>query len=319
MEDKDILSWVLRAGYSAGPFEAIQNLHFKIPTPIQLKSIPVALEGNDLIGIAQTGTGKTLAFGVPMIQRLMQMQSGLPAQAGQGLVVLPTRELAMQVEEMLGKLGGKLGLKMAVVIGGASMFAQRKALERNPHIIIATPGRIIDHIENSRLRLDKVKILILDEADRMMDMGFTPQLKKILFAVPKERQTMLFSATMPDEIARIAANFMKLPVRLEIAPSGTTPKDLAQEVFFIQPALKGRLLEKDFEGLSRTDINIYAHQAWREKNKSVRSGHRPEIRRNPFRPDARPAQTGFGWLQKRRVPDIGRDGYRRARHRRAGD
>ena len=251
MEDKDILSGFSGLGIAPALFEAIQNLHFKIPTPIQLKSIPVALEGNDLIGIAQTGTGKTLAFGVPMIQRLMQMQSGLPAQAGQGLVVLPTRELAMQVEEMLGKLGGKLGLKMAVVIGGASMFIQRKALERNPHIIIATPGRIIDHIENSRLKLDKVKILILDEADRMLDMGFAPQLKKILFVVPKERQTMLFSATMPDEIARIAANFMKLPIRLEIAPSGTAAKDIVQEVFFVQPALKGRLLEKilkDYRG-----------------------------------------------------------------------
>lgn len=244
MDNKDTPSGFLGLGIAPGIFEAIERLHFRTPTPIQLKSIPVALHGDDLIGIAQTGTGKTLAFGVPMIQHLMQ--SG-----GQGLVVLPTRELAIQVEEMLGKLGDRLGLKMAVVIGGAPMFSQRKALERNPHIIIATPGRIIDHIENSRLKLNKVKILVLDEADRMMDMGFAPQLKKILQAVPKERQTMLFSATMPDEIAKIAANFMKMPVRLEIAPSGTIPKEVAQEVFFVQPVLKNRLLEKilyDYHG-----------------------------------------------------------------------
>jgi ATP-dependent RNA helicase RhlE len=224
-------------GIAPGLFEAIQNLHFKIPTPIQLKSIPVALQGNDLIGIAQTGTGKTLAFGVPMIQRLMQ-------EGGQGLVVLPTRELALQVEQMLAKLGHQLGLRMAVVIGGASMSMQIRALKNNPHVVIGTPGRIIDHLENASLKFSKVKILILDEADRMLDMGFAPQLKKILLAVPKEKQTMLFSATMPDGIARITSNFMKLPVRLEVAPSGSTPKEVAQEIFFVQPQLKARLLEK---------------------------------------------------------------------------
>ena len=237
MRNEDLHSGFSGLGIAPALFEAIERLHFRVPTPIQLKSIQVALEGNDLIGIAQTGTGKTLAFGVPMIQHLMKG-------GGQGLVVLPTRELALQVEEMLGKLGSSLGLKIAVVIGGAPMFSQRKSLERNPHIIIATPGRIIDHIENSHLKLNRVKILVLDEADRMLDMGFAPQIRKLLFAVPKEKQTMLFSATMPDEIAKIAANFMKMPTRLEIAPSGTTPKDVAQEVFFIQPALKNRLLEK---------------------------------------------------------------------------
>ena len=289
MDSKDTPSGFLGLGIAPNLFEAIERLHFKIPTPIQLKSIPVALHGDDLIGIAQTGTGKTLAFGVPMIQHLMQG-------GGQGLVVLPTRELALQVEEMLGKLGNALGLKMAVVIGGASMFAQKKALERNPHIIIATPGRIIDHIENSHLKLNKVKILVLDEADRMMDMGFTPQLKKILLAVPKERQTMLFSATMPDEIAKIAANFMKMPTRLEIAPSGTTPKDLTQEVFFIQPALKNRLLEKllnDYHG----PILIFTrtkHGA-RKVNKFVRDlGHKSsEIHSDRTQAQRKQAMDGF--------------------------
>ncbi|MGC9603520.1 MAG: DEAD/DEAH box helicase [Minisyncoccia bacterium] len=269
MDSKDTPSGFLGLGIAPAIFEAIERLHFRVPTPIQLKSIPVAIQGSDLIGIAQTGTGKTLAFGVPMIQHLMQG-------GGQGLVVLPTRELALQVEEMLGKLGNALGLKMAVVIGGAPMFSQRKALERNPHIIIATPGRIIDHIENSHLKLNKVRILVLDEADRMMDMGFAPQLKKILQAVPKERQTMLFSATMPDEIAKIAANFMKLPTRLEIAPSGTTPKEVAQEVFFVQPALKNRLLERilyDYHG----PILIFTRTKYgaRKVNKFIRDlGHK---------------------------------------------
>ncbi len=250
MDSKDTPSGFSGLGIAPALFEAIERLHFKKPTPIQEKSIPVALQGSDLIGIAQTGTGKTLAFGVPMIQRLMR--GGPSPQGGdQGLVVLPTRELAIQVEEMLSKIGNRLGLRMAVLIGGASMYTQKNALGRNPHVIIATPGRIIDHIENSGLKLNRVRVLVLDEADRMLDMGFAPQLKKILFAVPKERQTMLFSATMPDAIARIAANFMKMPTRLEIAPSGTTPKDVSQEVFFVQPALKNRLLEKilyDYHG-----------------------------------------------------------------------
>ncbi|TSC97607.1 MAG: ATP-dependent RNA helicase RhlE [Parcubacteria group bacterium Greene0714_21] len=218
--------------------EILAWLKFTTPTPIQYKAIPVAVEGKDVIGIAQTGTGKTLAFGVPLIQRIMQTKEGM------GLIILPTRELALQVNEMLLKVGRTLPIRTAVLIGGASISYQIQALRRNPHIIIGTPGRIIDHLNQRTLDFRKVIILILDEADRMFDMGFAPQITKILQAVPKERQTMLFSATMPDNIMRIATSHMKLPVRVEIARSGTTVDKVEHELFVVRKDQKNPLLDK---------------------------------------------------------------------------
>lgn len=214
----------------------LTKLSYTVPTPIQHQSIPVAIAGNDVIGIAQTGTGKTLAFGIPMIQRLAQFK-------GRGLVILPTRELALQVEESLKRFGTGIGMKTAVLIGGASMHMQKNALKLNPHVIIATPGRLIDHLEQRTINLHDVKILVLDEADRMLDMGFAPQIAKILTSVPKERQTMLFSATMPLEIVRIANSHMKSPVRVEVAPAGTSSQLVEQEMFFIAKHDKERMLE----------------------------------------------------------------------------
>ena len=228
-------------GIAPALMEILQRLHFKTPTPIQAQAIPIAVEGKDLVGIAQTGTGKTLAFGLPMLQRLAQTK-------GQGLVVLPTRELALQVEEVLRKIGHSLGLRTAVLIGGLSLAPQVAALRKNPHVIIATPGRLIDHLNQKNVRLDRVNIVVLDEADRMLDMGFMPQIQRILAALPKVRQTMLFSATMPAEIMRVAASYMKLPIRVEIAPTGTTVERVTQELFIVprenKIGLLGKLLEK---------------------------------------------------------------------------
>lgn len=226
--------------------DILHRAKFTTPTPIQRQSIPAAIEGKDLMGIAQTGTGKTLAFGIPMIQRLAQSQG-----KSKGLIILPTRELALQVNETLKKIGGSVGLKTAILIGGESMHKQLKMLAQNPHIIIATPGRLIDHTDSGRLKLDKVHILVLDEADRMLDMGFAPQIKKILNKVPKERQTMLFSATMPDQIVAIAKSYMSLPLRVEVAPAGTAIELVTHEVFFVHKQDKLTLLEKllaDYKG-----------------------------------------------------------------------
>ncbi len=220
--------------------DIIANLKFTTPTPIQEKAIPVAIEGKDIIGIAQTGTGKTLAFGVPMIQRIGQTKT-------MGLIILPTRELALQVEEMLHRVGRSLGLRTALLIGGMSMRPQMSAIHRNPHIIIGTPGRIIDHLNQKTLSLGSVSILVLDEADRMLDMGFAPQIKQILFKVPKDRQTMLFSATMPDDIVRMATEHMKLPFRVEIARSGTAAERVEQELFVVKKEDKISLLKKLLE------------------------------------------------------------------------
>lgn len=223
-------------GIAPSLLDALDRLQFTVPTPIQQRSIPVAIEGKDMIGVAQTGTGKTLAFGIPMIQRLAQVK-------GKGLVVLPTRELAIQVDESLHTIGRRVGLRTAVLIGGASMHLQHQALQHKPHIIIATPGRLIDHLEQRTVDLSDVSILVLDEADRMLDMGFAPQINRILALVPRQRQTMLFSATMPNEIVSIAEKQMKLPVRVEIARSGTAADKVVQELFFIGKEAKSRLLE----------------------------------------------------------------------------
>ena len=180
----------------------LTDLGFMHPTPIQHAAIPVGTKGEDMIGIAQTGTGKTLAFSIPMIQRISETK-------GMGLILLPTRELALQVEEILKKVGQAFGMRTAVLIGGASMYPQVKDLKNKPHIIVATPGRLIDHIEQRNVSLSNIRILVLDEADRMLDMGFEPQIKKILGQVPKERQTMLFSATMPSKISQIGEMYMK--------------------------------------------------------------------------------------------------------------
>ncbi|MFH1577353.1 MAG: DEAD/DEAH box helicase [Candidatus Margulisiibacteriota bacterium] len=217
--------------------EFIDRMKFKVPTPIQYKAIPIGIEGKDIIGIAQTGTGKTLAFGIPMIQQLAQG-------SGCGLVLAPTRELAIQVDETISKLGHSFGMRTAVLIGGASMHHQIKALQRQPSVVIATPGRLIDHLGQRTLRLNNVKILVLDEADRMLDMGFAPQINKILEYCPKDRQTMLFSATIPERIVRIATNHMKLPVSIEIARSGTAAKDVTHELFIVKKEEKSQLLVK---------------------------------------------------------------------------
>lgn len=218
----------------------LDDLGYKVPTPIQQKSIPIAIEGKDVVGIAQTGTGKTLAFGIPLIQRLAQTK-------GIGLVILPTRELALQVEESLQKIGKKINLRTAVLIGGASMHIQNMQLRKRPHVIIATPGRLNDHLDQKSVHLENVAILILDEADRMLDMGFEPQIKRILQHVPKERQTMLFSATMPDQIMNIARAYMQLPVRIEIARAGSAAKNVSQELFIVRREEKLPLLEKLLE------------------------------------------------------------------------
>ncbi len=217
--------------------ESLEQNKYTEPTPIQTKAIPIAIEGKDVVGIAQTGTGKTLAFGIPMIQRLSITK-------GRGLVILPTRELALQVEESLQKIGRHLNLRTAVLIGGASMKLQLNMLYRKPHIIIATPGRLNDHIEQRTVKLDDVRCLVLDEADRMLDMGFEPQIRRIINTIPKERQTMLFSATMPSEIIGMANSYMKTPVRVEIAAAGTAADKVDQEIFFVSRDEKPRLLEK---------------------------------------------------------------------------
>jgi ATP-dependent RNA helicase RhlE len=206
--------------------EQIKKMGFLEPTPIQAKTIPVGLTGQDVIGVAQTGTGKTFAFGIPLMQRIGVM-------GGRGLVLLPTRELALQVEDSFKKLGTSLGLKTASFIGGEAMERQLFALRKNPHVIIATPGRLTDYIKRKFLNLNDINVLVLDEADMMLDMGFAPQVEEILSYIKHDHQTMLFSATMPTAIVKLAAKHMKMPVSIEAAPPGTTAEKVDQEIYIM--------------------------------------------------------------------------------------
>ncbi|MDD5156008.1 MAG: DEAD/DEAH box helicase [Candidatus Omnitrophica bacterium] len=217
--------------------DILERIKFRVPTPIQFKAIPLAIEGKDVIGIAQTGTGKTHAFAIPMVQRLAKMK-------GAGLVLAPTRELAIQIDEAFQALAHPFAMKTACLIGGAPMEGQVQALRKDPRVVIATPGRLLDHISQWNFLIEEVVMLVLDEADRMLDMGFAPQISKILRFVPKNRQTMLFSATIPKEIMEIAATYMKLPVSVEIAPSGSTVELVTQELFIVKKEAKLRLLGK---------------------------------------------------------------------------
>ncbi|MBU0660752.1 DEAD/DEAH box helicase [Patescibacteria group bacterium] len=270
--------------------EILEQKGFTTPTPIQHQIIPGAITGKDVIGIAQTGTGKTLAFGIPMIQRLAVGK-------GQGLILVPTRELALQVDASLKKIGGPLGLRTVVVIGGTSAQPQIRALKANPHIVIATPGRLVDLMNQGAYKLDRVSIITLDEADRMLDVGFLPQIKRILQTAPKPRQTMLFSATMPKTISSLASAFMHLPLRIEIAPQGTSAKNVEQEIFVIRKKDKMRLLDSLLEQYKKDTIIIFSrtkHGAKRIARDIRNMGHTAtEIHGNRSLPQRKAALSGF--------------------------
>lgn len=222
-------------GISPAMLAVLDKRKITTPTPIQHQSIPAALEGKDLIGVAQTGTGKTFAFGLPMLQQLSKGKK-------RALIVMPTRELAYQAEEALDPFAKALGIKMAVIVGGASMQLQKKMIRQNPRVVIATPGRLNDHLQQRTITLGEVEVLVLDEADRMLDMGFKPQINKILKHVPKKRQTLLFSATMPQAIVQLATAQMHLPLRIEVAREGTTAEKVEQELIIVRQPDKKTLL-----------------------------------------------------------------------------
>lgn len=269
--------------------ELVSKVGYTTPTPIQHKSIPIAIAGSDVMGIAQTGTGKTLAFAIPMIQRLNNTPNI-------GLVIAPTRELALQIDETFQKLGRTIGLRTAVLIGGASMNKQISELRNRPRIIICTPGRAMDHLRQKTLNLSNVSILVLDEADRMLDMGFEPQIKEILKSVPGDRQTLLFSATMPSEIIKIANAYMKTPVRVEIAKAGTAAEKVAQEAFIVKGSDKPRLLEKLLEEFDGT-VLVFSRTKHGAKRiaRNIRSmGHKSaELHSNCTLAQRRAALEGF--------------------------
>ena len=208
--------------------KSIEFAEYKTPTPIQSKSIPISLTGRDILGTAQTGTGKTLAFTIPMINKLLKDKKAM------ALIICPTRELATQVMQTVLKLNVReIGISNALLIGGESMQKQLRKLNNRARIIVGTPGRINDHLERKSLNLSKVSYLVLDETDRMLDMGFTPQIEKILKYVPKDHQTLLFSATLPENILRISQKYLNNPERISIGSISTPIEKIKQETFQI--------------------------------------------------------------------------------------
>src|SRR5215831_16150387 len=223
------------------------NLHklgYRLPTPVQVKAIPLALEGRDVIGSAQTGTGKTAAFGLPMIERLVLRANAnlLKPRQPRSIVLTPTRELALQVNECLVEFSHKTGLLSVAIFGGVGIQPQIDALKRGVHIVVATPGRLIDHMEQRNVDLSAIEILTVDEADRMMDMGFLPPLRRILSALPKQRQTMLFLATFPEPIRALAVKFMINPAEVQAAAPNSAAATVSHRVHRVHHDRKRALL-----------------------------------------------------------------------------
>ena len=222
----------------------LHGLEYRVPTPVQAKAIPLALEGRDVIGSAQTGTGKTAAFGLPMIERLVLRANATPPKPRQprALVLTPTRELALQVNESILGFSRKTGLRSVAIFGGVGMQPQIDALKRGVHIVVATPGRLIDHMQQRNVDLSAIEILTVDEADRMMDMGFLPPLRRILSALPKQRQTLLFSATFPEPIRALAVKFMINPAEVQAAAPNSAAATVSHRVHRVHHDRKRDLL-----------------------------------------------------------------------------
>ena len=223
---------------------ALKDEGYATPTPIQAQAIPQLLAGQDLLGIAQTGTGKTAAFALPILQRLAASrgQAGLQRKTARCLVLTPTRELALQIGDSFRAYGRHLGLRSLVIFGGVGQNPQVAGMARGVDILTATPGRLLDLLGQGHLRLDAIETVVLDEADRMLDMGFIQDVKKIVALLPKQRQTLLFSATMPSAIARLAAGILRDPVRVEVTPPSTTVELIEQRVAFVERAGKREML-----------------------------------------------------------------------------
>jgi len=236
---------------------ALAAENYTHPTPIQAKAIPALLEGRDLLGIAQTGTGKTAAFGLPLLQKLSIGHVPPAPKQARALILAPTRELAVQIEQSLRTYGRFLNLKLAVILGGVSQNNQVRAMARGVDILVATPGRLLDLVQQKHVRLDAVESFIVDEADRMLDMGFIRDVRKLVAQLPKKRQSMLFSATMPDDIARLAHEMLIEPQRIEIAPQGRTADRVAQKLYFVPMPQKRQLLSELLKDASLNRVIVF--------------------------------------------------------------
>jgi ATP-dependent RNA helicase RhlE len=238
--------------------QALADQGYTTPTPIQAQAIPHLLEGRDLLGIAQTGTGKTAAFTLPILQKLAD--AGVRARPGQvkALILTPTRELAIQIDDSVKNYGAHLKLKHSVIFGGVGQGRQVDALQRGLDILVATPGRLLDLMNQRHVRFDDLSVFVLDEADRMLDMGFINDVRKIVATLPKNRQTLLFSATMPREIADLAAKLLNNPTRVEVTPQATTVERIGQHVIHVPAAQKRHVMVDLLADASMTRVIAFS-------------------------------------------------------------
>jgi ATP-dependent RNA helicase RhlE len=228
-------------GLTAPLLKALQKEGYTTPTPIQAQTIPHALQGKDILGLAQTGTGKTAAFALPILQLLNREQRN-GYKHTRALILTPTRELAMQISESFQSYGRYTNVKQEVIFGGVSQHTQTLALRNGTDVLIATPGRLLDLMNQGYVHLDYLELFVLDEADRMLDMGFIHDVRKVVKALPKQKQTLLFSATMPPQITQLVASLLRDPVRIEVAPVSSAAERIEQFVYFIPKQKKQSLL-----------------------------------------------------------------------------
>lgn len=264
--------------------QALQHMQFTTPTPIQAQAIPPAMEGKDILGSAQTGTGKTGAFGIPLITKL------LTGPRGSAMVLTPTRELAMQVLKALQEmLGNQRSIKTALIIGGEPMPKQLQQLRMRPRLIVGTPGRINDHLERGTLMLHDTNYLVLDETDRMLDMGFSVQIERILKFLPQQRQTLLFSATLPDNIIKMSKKYLNNPVRVSVGSTTVAAPKIKQEIMHVTDAEKYRQLLGQLETRDGSII-VFVKTKWGAEKMAGRlrkEGHRADAIHGDLRQNKR--------------------------------
>jgi len=258
---------------------ALRAENYETPTPIQAQAIPHLLAGRDLLGIAQTGTGKTAAFALPILQKLAGNRVAPPRNSMRALILTPTRELALQINDSFRAYGRHMGLRSAVIFGGVGQQPQVDALRRGLDILVATPGRLLDLEEQGHVKYNGLEVFVLDEADRMLDMGFIHDIRRIVAKLPKQRQSLLFSATMPGEILRLTGAILKDPVRVEVTPAATTVELIDQRVMFVDSGQKRALLAHVLKDADVTRALVFTrtkHGANRVSEGLERGGIRAE-------------------------------------------
>ena len=250
------------------------------PTPIQAAAIPLVLSGRDVVGIAQTGTGKTAAFGLPLLQRLAGERVSAGPQSARALILAPTRELAIQIHDSLRSYARHLSLRHAVIVGGVTQSRQVEALRRGVDVLVATPGRLLDLVAQKHIRLDAATTLVIDEADRMFDMGFIRDVRRIVALLPRARQSLLFSATMPGEVAHLVAEVLREPVRVDISPKRVAADNIDQRVYFVEAKDKRAMLHELLREPSLSRVIVFTrtkHGANKVAAHLERAGHAAEV------------------------------------------